>query len=106
MNQTMLFHLLVANICETWKDKKLKTHSSDLKLWWDKINNWKKIDCLNFSNDEKEIKPQYAIQRLYDLTKDKKTFITTEVGQHQMWAAQFYKFENLLFKVITEVILH
>ena len=72
----------------------LKTNQSDLKLWWDKINNWKKIDCLNFSNDKKEIKPQYAIQRLYDLTKDKKTFITTEVGQHQMWAAQFYKFEK------------
>jgi len=81
-------------IIQTWKDKKLKTNASDLKSWWDKINNWKKIDCLNFSNDEKEIKPQYAIQRLYELTKDKKTFITTEVGQHQMWAAQFYKFEK------------
>ena len=81
-------------IIQTWKDRKLTTNSSDLKIWWDKINNWKKIDCLNFSNDEKEIKPQYAIQRLYELTKDKKTFITTEVGQHQMWAAQFYKFEK------------
>ena len=85
---------VLTKIIQTWKDKKLKTNASDLKLWWDKINNWKKIDCLNFSNDEKEIKPQYAIQRLYDLTKDKKTFITTEVGQHQMWAAQFYRFEQ------------
>ena len=85
---------VLTKIIQTWKDKKLKTNASDLKLWWDKINNWKKIDCLNFSNNEKEIKPQYAIQRLYDLTKDKKTFITTEVGQHQMWAAQFYKFEK------------
>ena len=81
-------------IIQTWKDRKLTTNLSDLKIWWDKINNWKKIDCLNFSKDEKEIKPQYAIQRLYELTKDKKTFITTEVGQHQMWAAQFYKFEK------------
>ena len=85
---------VLTKIIQIWKDKKLKTNASDLKLWWDKINNWKKIDCLNFSNDEKEIKPQYAIQRLYELTKDKKTFITTEVGQHQMWAAQFYKFEK------------
>ncbi len=53
-----------------------------------------KIDCLHFTNNEQEIKPQYAIQRLYELTKDKNTFITTEVGQHQMWAAQYYKFEK------------
>ena len=85
---------VLTKIIQTWKDKKLKTNASDLKLWWDKINSWKNIGCLNFSNDEKEIKPQYAIQRLYELTKDKKTFITTEVGQHQMWAAQFYKFEK------------
>ena len=85
---------ILNKIIKTWQNRKLKTNSSDLKLWWDKINNWKKIDCLNFSNNEKEIKPQYAIQRLYELTKDKKTFITTEVGQHQMWAAQFYKFEK------------
>jgi len=81
-------------IMKVWKDRDLKTNESDIKLWWDKIKEWKKIDCLKFNNNEKEIKPQYAIQRLYELTKNKKTFITTEVGQHQMWAAQFYKFEK------------
>ena len=57
---------------KVWKDNNLKTNESDLKLWWDKINNWKKIDCLHFTNNKKEIKPQYAVQRLYELTKDKK----------------------------------
>ena len=49
---------------------------------------------LNFINSEKIIKPQYAVQRLYELTKNQDTFITTEVGQHQMWAAQHYKFNK------------
>ena len=85
---------VLKRVIKVWKENNLKTNQSELKLWWDKINNWKKIDCLHFTNNEKEIKPQYAIQRLYELTKDKKTFITTEVGQHQMWAAQYYKFEK------------
>ena len=49
---------------------------------------------LGFINSDKTIKPQYAVQRLYELTKNKDTFITTEVGQHQMWAAQHYKFNK------------
>ena len=48
----------------------------------------------NFKNSDETIKPQHAVQRLYELTKDKDTFITTEVGQHQMWAAQHYKFNK------------
>ena len=52
------------------------------------------MNSLNFINSDKTIKPQHAIQRLYELTKDKDTYITTEVGQHQMWAAQYYKFEK------------
>ena len=77
-----------------WQDKKYKIDTNSLKLWWDKINKWKEVDCLNYNNEGKQIKPQYAVQRLYELTKNTKTFITTEVGQHQMWAAQFYKFEE------------
>ena len=72
----------------------LKIDKLSLDNWWKKINEWKKIDCLKYDNKPKHIKPQYAIQRLYELTKDKKTYITTEVGQHQMWAAQYYKFEK------------
>ena len=51
-------------------------------------------DSLKFASDKNTIKPQYAIQRLYELTKEKDVFVTTEVGQHQMWAAQYYKFSK------------
>ena len=62
--------------------------------WWDQINKWRKKDSLGFKNSNSVIKPQYAVQRLYELTKNKETYITTEVGQHQMWAAQHYKFDE------------
>jgi acetolactate synthase-1/2/3 large subunit len=65
-----------------------------LKAWWKQIDEWRGRDCLNYVQSDTIIKPQYAIQRLYELTKDRDAFITTEVGQHQMWAAQFYKFEQ------------
>ncbi len=86
--------LVAKEMINIWKENNLSLDKSSLKKWWEKINTWKKIDCLQYSNVTKNIKPQYAIQRLYELTKDKKTFITTEVGQHQMWAAQYYKFEQ------------
>ena len=58
--------------------------------------NWKmeRKKSLNFINSDKVIKPQHAVQRLYELTKNQDTFITTEVGQHQMWATQHYKFNK------------
>ena len=55
---------------------------------------WRARNCLAYRNSDEIIKPQYAIQRLYELTKDRDTYITTEVGQHQMWAAQFFRFEE------------
>ena len=85
---------IMEKILQSWKNNKYKINQSDLDTWWKKINEWKKVECLNFKQDGENIKPQYAIKRLYDLTKDKKTIITTEVGQHQMWAAQYYKFEE------------
>ena len=85
---------VVEKMITVWKEKKFQIDDKALKLWWDKINKWKQVDCLNYNNEGKQIKPQYAVQRLYELTKNTKTFITTEVGQHQMWAAQFYKFEE------------
>ena len=81
-------------IFSSWKNKNYKSQKEDLIKWWNKIEEWKKVDCLNYNQGEGSIKPQHAIKRLYELTKDKKTFITTEVGQHQMWAAQYYKFEE------------
>ena len=62
--------------------------------WWSQIDKWREKKSLNFINSKETIKPQHAVQRLYELTKDQDTFITTEVGQHQMWAAQHYKFNK------------
>ena len=62
--------------------------------WLAQIEGWRKRDCLRYKPAKDYIMPQYAVQRLYELTKDRDTYITTEVGQHQMWAAQFYKFED------------
>ena len=65
-----------------------------IDAWWKQIGRWRAQNCLAYRNSDEIIKPQYAIQRLYELTKDRDTYITTEVGQHQMWAAQFYRFEE------------
>jgi len=62
--------------------------------WWNQIKKWREKKSLNFINSNTVIKPQYAVQRLYEITKNMDTYITTEVGQHQMWAAQHYKFDE------------
>ena len=77
-----------------WKETRQKADREALKVWWAQINEWRKRDCLRYRSDDKVIKPQYALERLYALTKDLDPLITTEVGQHQMWAAQFMKFEK------------
>ncbi|MAS53103.1 MAG: acetolactate synthase 3 large subunit, partial [Pimelobacter sp.] len=78
-----------------WKSRGSKTRADAVQQWWHKINEWRKIDCLAFTNSEKTIKPQHALKRLEELTKDHpQRFITTEVGQHQMWAAQYLNFED------------
>ena len=64
------------------------------EAWWAQIGKWRAKKSLSYTNSKQVIKPQYAIQRLYELTKDRDTYITTEVGQHQMWAAQFYQFQE------------
>ena len=71
-----------------------KSNKQKISKWWEKIQKWRSIKSLDYINSEESIKPQYAIERLYELTKNKETFITTEVGQHQMWAAQHYKFNK------------
>jgi acetolactate synthase-1/2/3 large subunit len=65
------------------------------QAWWGQIDQWRARDCLRYDRGRKDvIKPQYALERLYALTKGRDPYITTEVGQHQMWAAQFFKFDK------------
>ena len=71
-----------------------KSNKQKISKWWEKIEKWRSIKSFGFINSTELIKPQYAVQRLYELTKNKDTYITTEVGQHQMWAAQHYKFDK------------
>ena len=76
------------------KSKIIKSNKQHISKWWEKIEKWRTVKSLEFVNSHESIKPQHAVQRLYELTKEKDTFITTEVGQHQMWAAQHYKFNK------------
>jgi acetolactate synthase-1/2/3 large subunit len=63
--------------------------------WWRQIDAWRSRDCLRYDRARRDlIKPQYALERLYELTRERDPYITTEVGQHQMWAAQFFKFDK------------
>jgi len=71
-----------------------KSNKQKISKWWEKIQKWRAVNSFDFVNSTETIKPQYAVQRLYELTKNKDTYITTEVGQHQMWAAQHYKFNK------------
>jgi acetolactate synthase-1/2/3 large subunit len=77
-----------------WKSRKLATDQAAMAEWWRQIDTWRARDGFRYSPDAKFIKPQYALQRLQALTKGHDTYITTEVGQHQMWAAQFLQFEE------------
>ena len=75
-----------SDFCSSNKEK--------ISNWWKQINKWREKKSLSYKHDDKLIMPQYAVERLYELTKNKDSFITTEVGQHQMWAAQYYKFDK------------
>jgi acetolactate synthase-1/2/3 large subunit len=70
------------------------SNKQNIAAWWSQIEAWRKKKSLGFKNSNDVIKPQFAVQRLYELTKAQDVFITTEVGQHQMWAAQHYKFDK------------
>ncbi|MDA7565097.1 acetolactate synthase 3 large subunit [Candidatus Pelagibacter sp.] len=88
---------VIKSITKTLKKKNLnleKSNKQKISKWWQQIQKWRTKQSLNFINSDKIIKPQHAVQRLYELTKNQDTYITTEVGQHQMWAAQHYKFNK------------
>ncbi|WP_339678693.1 acetolactate synthase 3 large subunit [uncultured Hyphomonas sp.] len=74
--------------------KARKAKKPDLKPWRQEIDIWRARKCFTYTNSETIIKPQHAVERLYELTRDRETYITTEVGQHQMWAAQYYHFDE------------
>ena len=76
------------------KIRKSKLDKNSMDKWWNTINKWKKKDCLSFIDSEKTIKPQRALQELNNALKGKDAYITTEVGQHQMWAAQYLDFNK------------
>tara|TARA_Y100001970_G_scaffold31249_1_gene38774 strand:+ start:1938 stop:3695 length:1758 start_codon:yes stop_codon:yes gene_type:complete len=81
----------IEGILLKWKSKGLKVNINN---WMEQIEKWRSKKSLNYKNASDVIKPQHAVERLYELTKEKDTYITTEVGQHQMWAAQYYKFDE------------
>jgi acetolactate synthase I/II/III large subunit len=85
---------VLEELIRTWRMKAATVDKTALKTWWAQIDRWRAKKCLSYKNAADYIMPQYAIQRLYELTKDRDVYVTTEVGQHQMWAAQFFKFEE------------
>jgi acetolactate synthase-1/2/3 large subunit len=85
---------VLGDMLKIWRESEAKSDKKALDAWWGQIGKWRAKNSLAYRNSNEIIKPQYAIQRLYELTKDRDTYITTEVGQHQMWAAQFYQFQE------------
>ena len=86
-------HVLKDMLTE-WKALKPAPDRKQIAPWWEEVSAWKAKDCLAYRGSKTTIKPQYAVERLYQLTKDMDPYITTEVGQHQMWAAQYFRFES------------
>ena len=89
--------IFLSSLIKRFKNKNknfIDINKKNIDKWWKQIDKWREKKSLGFINSDKTIKPQHAVQRLYELTKNKETYITTEVGQHQMWAAQHYKFDQ------------
>ncbi|MEX5599002.1 acetolactate synthase 3 large subunit [Pseudophaeobacter sp. C1-32P7] len=85
---------VLEDLLKVWKSRGRKTNKEALAKWQAKISEWRAVNCLSYTPSEGTIKPQYALQRLEELTKGHDRYVTTEVGQHQMWAAQFLGFED------------
>ncbi|MCP8937211.1 acetolactate synthase 3 large subunit [Alsobacter sp. SYSU M60028] len=85
---------VLEDMVRLWRAQSPQVDKPALAEWWNRIDGWRARNCLAFRKDANVIKPQYAIQRLYELTKDRDVYITTEVGQHQMWAAQYFHFQE------------
>jgi len=86
--------LVLEEMVRIWRSKTNAPRTEALKPWWNEIEGWRSRKSLAFKNSTDLIKPQHAVQRLYEATKDRDVYITTEVGQHQMWAAQHFHFDK------------
>jgi acetolactate synthase-1/2/3 large subunit len=85
---------VLEDVLKVWKARGRKVNGEGLAKWWARIEEWRKVDCLKFKQQGKTIKPQHALARLEELTRGHDRYICTEVGQHQMWAAQYMGFED------------
>ena len=85
---------VLEDVLALWKQRGSKTNRDGVRKWWSQLQQWQGVKCLTYKNSSKTIKPQHALQRLEALTKGMDRYICTEVGQHQMWAAQFLGFEE------------
>jgi acetolactate synthase I/II/III large subunit len=84
---------VLEQMIELIKESKKTPNKKALDVWWEQIKQWQSNDCLSYDRESKLIKPQYVIEQLYEVTKGE-AFVTSDVGQHQMWAAQYYKFDK------------
>ncbi|HHL20573.1 MAG TPA: acetolactate synthase 3 large subunit, partial [Aliiroseovarius sp.] len=84
---------VLEDLLRIWKARGRKVNKDALGQWWEKIREWQAVDCLSYAPSDEVIKPQFALERLEALTRERDRYITTEVGQHQMWAAQYLGFE-------------
>ncbi len=85
---------VLEDLLKVWKARGRKVNAEGIAKWWERIDEWRKVDCLKFKQSGPVIRPQYALERLEALTKGHDRYICTEVGQHQMWAAQYLGFED------------
>lgn len=76
------------------KDSPSRPDAQALAAWWKQIADWRGRECLKYKRSDEVIKPQFVVEKLWELTRDRDTYITSDVGQHQMWAAQFYRFDQ------------
>ena len=85
---------VIEEMIRIWRSRTNTSRADAIAPWWGQIDQWRKVNSLRYTPSDEAIKPQFAIESLYKAVKDRDTYITTEVGQHQMWAAQYFHFNE------------
>lgn len=85
---------VLEDLMRVWKAKGRKSNKKAVAQWWKQIETWREIECLKYKKHATSINPQYAVERLFAATRGKDVYVSTEVGQHQMWAAQYFHFDE------------